>query len=126
MFEADIVITDWSSIAYDYAYTTRKPVIFINTPMKVMNPEYQKIDTVPLNILLRDEIGCSLDLDELDRISERVRMLLDNSEQYSEKIEKFVGEYVYHLGTSAEVCAKYIISQIQKKIEKKKKESKGE
>ena len=126
VFEADLVITDWSSIAYDYAYTTRKPVLFINTPMKVMNPEYQKIDTVPLNILLRDEIGYSLDLDELDRLSERVRMLLDNSEQYSEKIERFVEEYVYHLGTSAEVSAKYIISQIQKKIEKKKKGSKGE
>lgn len=121
VFEADLMITDWSGIAYEYAYTTRKPVLFINTPMKVMNPEYQKIDTVPLNILLRDEIGCSLDLDKLDRLSGQVRMLLDNSEAYYEKISSFVEAYVYHNGTSAEVGAKYIVSQIQKKIGKKKK-----
>ena len=66
VFEADLMITDWSGIAYEYAYTTQKPVLFINTPMKVMNPEYQRIDTVPLNILLREEIGCSLNLEELD------------------------------------------------------------
>lgn len=121
VFEADLVITDWSSIAYDYAYTTRRPVLFINTPMKIMNPEYQKIDTVPINILIRDEIGCSLNLDELDRIPECVSTLLENSLQYYEKIERFVEKYVYNLGTSAEVGAKYIISQIQQKIEKKKK-----
>ena len=42
VFEADLMITDWSGIAYEYAYTTQKPVLFINTPMKVMNPEYQR------------------------------------------------------------------------------------
>ncbi len=121
VFEADLMITDWSGIAYEYAYTTRKPVLFVNTPMKVMNPEYQKIDTVPLNILLRDEIGCSVDLDRLDQISESVRMLLENSGAYYEKIGRFVEEYVYHNGTSAQVGAKYLVSQIQKKIEEKKK-----
>lgn len=121
VFEADLVITDWSSIAYEYAYTTRKPVLFINTPMKVMNPEYQKIDTVPVNILIREELGCSLDTDKLDRLSERVSMLLAHSKEYYDKIGSFVDEYVYHLGTSAEVGAKYMIGQIQKKIQEKKK-----
>ena len=39
VFEADLMITDWSGIAYEYAYTTCKPVLFIDTPMKIMNPE---------------------------------------------------------------------------------------
>ena len=121
VFEADLVITDWSSIAYEFAYTTRKPVLFINTPMKIMNPEYQKIDTVPINILIREELGCSLNVDELDKLSNSVKMLLEHSGEYYEKIGHFVDEYVYHLGTSAEVGAKYIISQIQKKIKDKKK-----
>ena len=71
VFEADLMITDWSGIAYEYAYTTQKPVLFINTPMKVMNPEYQKIDTVPLNILLREEIGCSVTLEDLSTLKEK-------------------------------------------------------
>jgi YidC/Oxa1 family membrane protein insertase len=120
VFEADLMITDWSGIAYEYAYTTKKPVLFVNTPMKVMNPEYEKIDTVPLNIMLRDEIGCSVNLDELDTIGEKVNHLLDNSSDYEEKIGNFVNEYVYNLGTSSEVGAKYIISAIKNKINERK------
>lgn len=120
VFEADLMITDWSGIAYEYAYTTQKPVLFINTPMKVMNPEYERIDTVPLNILLRDEIGCSLDLEHLNEIAERVDMLLQESDAYYEKIGAFVEEYVYNLGTSSKVGADYILEQLVKKAKEKK------
>lgn len=122
VFEADLMITDWSGIAYEYAYTTQKPVLFINTPMKIMNPEYQKIDTIPLNILLREEIGCSLNLDELDQIDRKVQELLEHKQDYYERIGSFVQEYVYNHGTSAEVGARYIISEIQKKIKERKEE----
>lgn len=125
VFEADLMITDWSGIAYEYAYTTQKPVLFINTPMKVMNPEYQKIDTVPLNILLREEIGCSLNLEELDQISDKVQELLDHKDDYYEKIGNFVQKYVYNHGTSAEVGAKYIIKEVQKRIQERKEERKS-
>ena len=63
----------------------------------------------------------AVDLDRLDQISESVRLLLENSGAYYEKIGRFVEEYVYHNGTSAQVGAKYLVSQIQKKIEEKKK-----
>lgn len=120
VFKADLMITDWSGIAYEYAYTTQKPVLFINTPMKIMNPEYQKIDTVPLNILLREEIGCSLNLDELSQLGDKVQMLLEHKADYYEKIGSFVQEYVYNHGTSAEVGAKYMIAAIQRKIKERK------
>lgn len=120
VFEADLMITDWSGITYEYAYTTLRPVLFINTPMKVMNPEYEKIDTVPINISMRDTIGCSLDLDQLDQLEESVERLLNNSDSYREIIGNFVNEYVYHLGESAEIGAKYIVQQlVNKKNEKK-------
>ena len=52
VFNADLMITDWSGITYEYAYTTKKPVLFINTPMKIMNPIYDKINDNPINKLL--------------------------------------------------------------------------
>lgn len=121
VFEADVMLTDWSGIAYEFAYTTEKPVLFINTPMKVMNPEYEKIDVVPLNILLREEIGCALDLDELEKIPEKIDELLRMQGSYKEQIHSFVGEYVYNLGNSAEVGAQYMIDSLQEKIRKRRK-----
>lgn len=120
VFEADLMMTDWSDIAYEYAFTTQKPVLFINTPMKVMNPEYKKIDVIPINIFLREEIGCSLNLDELDKVGDTVQSLLLNAGKYYDKIGDIVNDCVYNLGHSSEVGAKYIISQLQKKVNERK------
>lgn len=120
VFEADIMVTDWSGIAYEYAYTTEKPVLFINTPMKIMNPEYEKIDTIPLNILLREEIGCSLNLEEIYKVPEKIDMLFNMQSSYKNRIHAFVEEYVYNLGKSAQVGGAYIISSLQKKIKNRR------
>ena len=119
VFEADLMITDRSGIAYEYAYTTCKPVLFIDTPMKVMNPEYQKIDTVPINIWMREVIGAVVRPDHMEEVPGKVQYLLDHSEEYRTKIDAFVHEYVYNLGTSGEVGARYIISQVFDQVEKR-------
>lgn len=116
VFEADMMITDWSGIAYEYAYTTCKPVLFIDTPMKIMNPEYQKIDTEPINIWMRDKIGRVLKPQDIDKAADTVQEMLALADTYHSRIEEFVQEYVYNLGRSAEVGGKYIISAIQEKI----------
>lgn len=120
VLEADLLITDWSDISWEYAFTTLKPVLYINTPMKVMNPEYQKLHTVPINISLRDEIGISINLDELSRIPETAEYLLSHTSEYQEKIDSLAHYYIYNLDSSAEVGGKYIIQAIQKHIEKRK------
>ena len=120
VFEADLMITDWSGIAYEYAYTTCKPVLFIDTPMKIMNPEYKKIGIEPLNIWMRYEIGRVLKLDEIDKTADTAAKMLAASDTYKDSIDRFVKEYVYNLGSSASVGAKYIIQEIQKAIKRHK------
>ena len=120
VFEADLLITDWSGITYEYAFTTLRPVLFIDTPMKVMNPEYEKINTPPINIWMREVIGAVVKPDELEKLPEAVERLLSGRDEYRERIDRFVHEYVYNLGNSSEVGAKYIINEIQKKIKERK------
>lgn len=120
VFEADLLITDWSGITYEYAFTTLRPVLFIDTPMKVMNPEYEKINTPPINIWMREVIGAVVKPDELEKLPEAVERLLSGRDEYRERIDRFVHEYVYNLGNSGEVGAKYIINEIQKKTKERK------
>ena len=119
VMEADLLITDWSDISWEYAFTTHRPVMYINTPMKVMNPEWEKIEYPPLNIFLRDQLGKSLDVDQLDKAAETAQYLLDNTEAYQEKIRELAHEYVYNLGSSAEAGATYLIKAVLRQIEKK-------
>lgn len=119
VFEADAMISDWSSIAYEFAFTTQKPVLFVNTPMKVMNPDYQKIDTVPFDIWVRNVIGTTLETDQIDKAPEKIAYLFDHLEEYRNKIKELTNEYVYHPGTSAEVGAREIIREVFSQIERR-------
>lgn len=112
IYEADILITDWSGIAYEYAFTTKRPVIFINTPMKVVNPEYEKIGIVPTNITFRDMAGVSVNTNELMRIPEIINDILANPRAFSEKIEAMLVEYFFNPGHSGEVAGKYILDSL--------------
>lgn len=119
VLESDLLITDWSDISWEYAFSTDKPVLFIDTPMKIMNPDYQQIDVPPINILLRNQIGRSLALDELDHVAETVETLLGSADFYREEIERLASEHIYHLDASSKVYAEYLIRQLQKKISSK-------
>ena len=39
----------------------------MNTPMKIVNPDYQELDTVPIDIELRDRVGISVAQEEIGR-----------------------------------------------------------
>ena len=120
VFNASLLISDWSGIAYEYAYTTKKPVLFINSPMKIMNPEYEKLEPNPFDIWVRSEIGEELELDEIKNIDKVVEKMFKEKDNYSKKITKIVNESVYNLGCSGEEGAKYIIKCIQEKIQERR------
>lgn len=112
VFRADILVTDWSSIAYEYSFTTLKPTLFINTPMKVMNPDYEEIGVVPFDIEIRDKVGISLDTNRLNEINSVIESLLKDQIQLKEEMKKTREKYLYHVGTSGEIGAKYIIRKL--------------
>lgn len=116
VYMADLLVTDWSSIAFEYSFATLKPVLFIDTPMKILNPDYQELETIPIDIELRNRIGISI---VPDRVGEEIVAVVDRllgTVQFSrESIQKLKEEYIYNHGTSGKVGAKYIIDQLVKR-----------
>ncbi len=123
VYTADLLITDWSSIAYEYSFTTNKPTLFINTQMKVVNRAYKKIKIKPYDIIAREIVGRSLEKDRIHMIGEVATELIENQASYSERINEEKYNYFYNLGSSGEVAADYIISRLVKKKKKKAQES---
>ena len=114
VMEADILITDWSDICWEYSFTTKRPVLFINTPMKVMNPDYEKIDIVPKNIKLRDVIGKSVDPDKAEEVKPAIEYLLEHAGEYSKTIDDTFHQYIFNIGKSKILCGKYILKRLGK------------
>ena len=115
VFESDLVITDWSSIAQEFSYSTKKPSLFINTPMKIMNPEYKRIPCVPLDISLRDEIGISIDTDKLNTLYDTAKHLIERRGEYKEKITEILNNNIFNIGHSDQAAGDYIINTLSEK-----------
>ena len=112
LYEADILITDWSGIAYEYSYTTGKPTLFINTKMKCPNPNWEKIGITPLEISLRDRIGRSLDKDRLDEAETVIAEMEAHPEEWKERIAKVREENNFNPGKCGEAAAEHILKSL--------------
>ena len=59
-----------------------------------------------------------MDKDELDRVGETAKQLLDSPELYADRIREALDEHFYNLGSAAKAGAKYILRSLQEKRKK--------
>lgn len=112
ILEADVLITDWSGIALEFAFTTKRPVLFIDTPMKVLNPDYDKISTKPLDITIRNVVGKSLDPKEIAKANDIIKEFLENKTAYADKINAALHEHVFNVGQSKKIYGRYVLKRL--------------
>lgn len=124
IYNSDIVITDWSSTCFEFSYVTLKPCIFVDTPPKIYNKDYEEIGIEPLELTLRNIIGKRFEPNNFEGMSDTINDMLKNKDEYTDKIKNIRNKYVANYGKSGEIAGKYIINRlIQKQKEQKKNES---
>lgn len=120
VYMADLLVTDWSSISFEYTFSTLKPVLFINTPMKIVNEDYEELDTVPIDLELRDKIGISLAPERIgEQLTSAVDKLLFDKQFAPEAMEALKNHYIYHPMESGRVGAEYLINQLVARSKKR-------
>lgn len=120
VYTSDLLITDWSAIAYEFSFTTEKPTLFINTQMKVVNKDYDKIMLKPMDITARDIVGQSISKEETKNIAEHVANMLAAKNDYAQKIRELRDSYFYNLGHSGEAAADYIVQRLAERASQQK------
>ena len=119
IFDSDTVITDWSGTAYEFVMVTEKPCVFIDTPPKINNPDYDKITVEPLEFSLRDQVGIRVKPKEIEGLAEKIRALLGDG-SFSGRIAEIRDKYIANFGRSGEVGGQYLIDEIKKQVAARK------
>jgi len=119
IFGSDTVITDWSGTAYEFALVTERPCVFIDTPPKINNPDYEKITVAPLELTLRDQVGVRVKPEELSGLAETIRGLCGD-ESYKGRIAEIREKYIANFGRSGEVGGRYILDEIRRQVQARK------
>tara|TARA_Y100000590_G_scaffold290537_1_gene327044 strand:- start:3700 stop:4872 length:1173 start_codon:yes stop_codon:yes gene_type:complete len=108
-FTSEYVISDWSGVAIEYAFTTKKPVLFIDLPKKMRNQEYEKISFVPLEERIREQIGEILSPNDISQLDGKIHFMKKNQDEYSKIIESIYHEIIFNKGNSAEIAVNEIL-----------------
>ncbi len=118
IFDSDIVISDWSGTAYEFVMVTERPCVFVDTPPKINNPDYEKITVPPLEMTLRDQVGIRVKPEALEGLADQIRTLLED-ESYGDRIRGIREKTIANFGKSGEVGGSYILDQIKKQIKQR-------
>ncbi len=106
MQKADLLISDTSSIRFDFAFLFQKPVITLDVALQAM-PGFERDD---MSELWMDgaakEIGAVLKPDEISKINAIVKEML--SAENAAEISRYRDETISNFGAAGEAMARYL------------------
>lgn len=90
------LVTDYSGIAFDFAFGLKQPVIFIDSGKKINNLNYKKINIEPIEISIRKKIGKILGENEILKIYKLVKTLKEKDILFKKKIEVYKKSFFFN------------------------------
>ncbi len=114
MAKADIMISDFSGIMFEYAFLFNKPILYQNSKMNDEIYDYSELGIKPLRYSVLNDIGVELtenNIDSIDKIVEELR----NNEKIFQQINNAKNLFWAEQGIGAKNVVNYLI-QKQKDI----------
>ena len=105
---ADIMVSDWSGVAFEFSFSTFKPVLFVDVPRKINNPNYKQLDIEPVEVSSREILGSVLCENKIHTISDACLALHKGSPEKVTGIKNLFEELVHPGAENGKRGAKYL------------------
>ena len=115
LFRSDILISDWSAMAIEYALGLEKPVLFVDLPRRIRNPDWQALGIEPQEASFRELAGGIVSAQHLDEALEKIAALLENRPDFRQTMKSMRPQMVFNIGNSIELGAREIARLADKK-----------
>ncbi|MEM7227010.1 MAG: CDP-glycerol--glycerophosphate glycerophosphotransferase [Pseudomonadota bacterium] len=108
LLDSHVMISDWSGVAMEFAFGLAKPVLFVDVPRKVNNPDYTSLASAPLEVSYREEVGRVIDPGNLSELPDALAALQADADSFPARIEELRRTHFYNIGSSARQGAKIL------------------
>jgi YidC/Oxa1 family membrane protein insertase len=122
LFRSDILISDWSAMAIEYALALEKPVLFVDLPRRIRNPDWQALGIEPQEASFRKLAGDIVSPQQLAEAPEKIARLLENQQDFRQAMKKLRSQMVFNIGNSTELGAREIARLADEKALERKAE----
>ena len=106
--DADLLITESSGSAFEYAFATERPALFIDLPPKVKNDHWREIPEEPFEVRMRSEVGVIVDPADLAGVKRAAEELLGSRPEWRERIRAAADRELFNVGRADEAGAAVI------------------
>lgn len=122
LFRSDLLISDWSAMALEYSLGLEKPVLFIDVPRRIRNPDWKDWGMEPMESAVRSQVGDIVAPDQLQLAPQKIHELLSRKTEFSSRMRELRQQQVFNLGHSIAIGAAELVriadQQAQKRINK--------
>jgi YidC/Oxa1 family membrane protein insertase len=113
--KAEILLTDNSSIVFEFVLIFERPIIYLNYKDKIHNKNIDKLTIKTIEDEFKDNFGNVLNISNLKYLPNLCEDLLIKNNLTSEKIKFFSKKHLSNLGNSSSFASKYLINKSNKK-----------
>jgi len=92
----------------EYAFVFERPVIFIDVPKKILNPDADELLIEPIETSIREKIGHVISANDLEEIPKILDNLDNDSEIFKNELKPIRQNTVFNISNSSKIGAKYI------------------
>lgn len=100
ILRSDLLVSDWSAMALEYAWGLEKPVLFIDVPRRIRNPNWRELGIEPIEASIRSEVGEIVAPDALHEAPAAIERLLAEPDRFRGRMREMRETMVFRLGHS--------------------------
>jgi YidC/Oxa1 family membrane protein insertase len=108
LLRSDLMVSDWSGAALEYAFGLERPVLFVDVERKVNNPAYGELGIEPFEASVRSRIGRVVAPDDFAALAPAVEDLVGDAPGLAAQIRAVREESIFNVGSSGKVAAEVI------------------
>ena len=112
LFESDLVLSDWSGAAHEFALGLLRPAIFVDTPQKAHNDIYPELDIECYEDVVREDLGALVGVHQVDSLPDVVTSLIEERVEWRQRLELLRDQVLFNPGDAVHVAAKQILNLI--------------
>jgi hypothetical protein len=112
MRRATVAISDWSGAALEFAFGYERPVVFVDGPRKVNDPEYGQLEIEPIEVSLREELGSVIGAADWSGLRAAVRAMIGARATHGARARVLRAGTVFNVGESAAAAAIAIVREV--------------
>ncbi len=112
--KAEILITDNSSIVFEFVLVFERPVIFIDYKDKVHNTNIDKLTIKTIDDEFKENFGNVVNITNLEYLPNLCENMLIKNNLSTELIKSFSKKHLSNLGNSSSFATNYLINKLNK------------